>query len=1012
MASPPQLTQITFAGGIDESVEGEILDPNASFKRLENIRQDRVGGASKRLGFAALSPLRADGTLRTSGRRMFARNGSPVVIDGAATLDEYSETLGRFVNYGLIPECVATRMIVSTRVAVTLSGSNDFINDVAFCNGYYAIAQQSNLVGVISIVDVNGVTVRAPEQVIGVNNVITQLGAYSTYLVAVGVSTGSANITAFYLDTSSATTVANGWVSIGTLATDHHSGGGLGNPDAYFDTHALSDRIAIVYRNTSAGTSRLTVRTFSIAGALDVTTINTSSITPDNTGIYAAPTGPLWVAWNEGTSVKVIGLTRTALATPLATAAVVITMDSFMSNVHIVWFDDLASGRVLAHEDDRTQMRNFVITAGAVATSGAQFRVPVAKPFGKAFTYNDRIYAVSEAYDITATISQSLGVFCDWTPNQTWVRPIAITDPYLTIAGTGILKPHTVAISATKFTALVGLVRNGESQAVALVTYDFAPDVKRSVASQSGAQYFGDSINATFDGVRTVEAGFVQRPPTMQTSVSGTGITGTFSYVLTYENVDADGRLVQSSVSNPVTQIAANQTVAVKFRPCGITNRNTTSAGPDVRQVLWRTDSTGLAPYKRLTTFNNITSSAFTTFNDNIADISANPLLMGTGSLPGTGAQLDRRVAPGLQNLTSYNGFLVGSRGTDLFWSSQDIAGEEPWFSPIFTATVPEDVVALVPLDGTLYILCRRSVYATSGDPPTDNGTQGGLGTPRRLSSDAGCIDSGSVVGCGLGIFFQSDRGIEILGRDGSVQWIGQPVQKTTDAYPYITSATLDTQNAVVRFTLATTRTNGVVTAAGGASLVYDLTLSKWVSKDLLLGQVASEAAQDACMVQVAGVWRYAWLGQDGRVYMEKLATDSDGYLDASTFVARTAESADFKIGGLQGKQIFNRALLLERLSTAHDLSVEVAYDYSTTYEAPVVYSAATLAALLANGWPVTQIQVSGSNNSDGQAVRFRITDATPSSGVVGSGKAGTWLGLTVDITPKEGAMKLPDAAT
>jgi hypothetical protein len=62
MASPPSLVQISFAGGIDESMTDEVLDPSQAFRVLENTRQDYQGGANKRLGFAPQSRSRLSGS--------------------------------------------------------------------------------------------------------------------------------------------------------------------------------------------------------------------------------------------------------------------------------------------------------------------------------------------------------------------------------------------------------------------------------------------------------------------------------------------------------------------------------------------------------------------------------------------------------------------------------------------------------------------------------------------------------------------------------------------------------------------------------------------------------------------------------------------------------------------------------------------------------------------------------------------------------------------------------------
>lgn len=1024
MAEPPNLTQIAFSGGIDESIEGEILDPTKSYRRLENCRQSHVGGMQKRLGFSAVTSLRVGGAIRGSGKRMIQNSaGGALVLDQASTLDEYSESANANVNYGVASECTLTKLFVPTRILN--STTTDTVSDVTFANRYYAIAESSGGFGYLSVVDANGVVIRAPELIFTTAATIVLLGAYSSFLLAVGVADGQANVPAYYLDTSNFVTLAAGWQFIGNVGTDHNTS--IGN-DICFAVQSLSDRVVVAYRNT-AGTG-MTVRAFTISGSVNVTTV--TGVPNGSIAMGTSPSGALWVTWDESSGVvKAIGLTPTNLTVTLSSVGSLLVLDvPFARSLGIVWFDGSASGKIIASEltKDRCQSRTFNTVAGVTTAVSAQFRTPTTQLVGKPFTMGSRCYAVFDAYTNNSNGSpdqsgqQHLGVVCDWTDNRTWWRPVAMSHPFLANYGT-LSSAQCCPISATQFTTVLAVQRNAVAQGIALVTYDFAPSIKRGAASISDSLYLDGGIISTFDGIRITELGFIPRPAPPLLAVGSAGsLIGTYNYVCTLECVDADGRLVQSSVSDPgldgsgnISLTVSGKIITVTYRPCGITNRNVTGTpGSEVRIVLWRTTGAGIPPYYFVTSFDNNTTNVFVAYSDNLSDTSLvnNRLLMGTGSLPGTGAQQDRRAPAGLRNLVNYNGMLVGSIGSQIFYSSQTIDGEEPWFNPLFTVTVPEDVIALYPLDGTLYVLCRRSIYAAVGDPPTDNGAQNGLGNPRLLASDAGCIDAGSVVGGGLGIFFQSVRGIELLGRDGSVQWIGQPVQKTLALFPFVTSATLDTSNTLIRFTLATTRTNGVVAAAGGCSVVYNPSLSNWASKDLIQGQIAGEAAQDACMLLLGGIWRYSWLGQDGHLYIEHAPTDVDAYLDGATWITRVCETGDFKVSGLQGQQMFNGAMLLERLVSGHDVSISSAYDYSTSYETPTVYTAATINALLAAGWPITQLKQLGSNNAQGQAVRLLISDATPSSGAVGSGQASTWLGLTLDITPQTGAMEVPDTAT
>ena len=57
------------------------------------------------------------------------------------------------------------------------------------------------------------------------------------------------------------------------------------------------------------------------------------------------------------------------------------------------------------------------------------------------------------------------------------------------------------------------------------------------------------------------------------------------------------------------------------------------------------------------------------------------------------------------------------------------------------------------------------------------------------------------------------------------------------------------------------------------------------------------------------------------------------------------------------------------------------------------------------------QLRVDPNDDAEGQAIRVRITDATPTTGSVGTGRGATWLAMTFDITPREGPAEVPEEA-
>ena len=339
---------------------------------------------------------------------------------------------------------------------------------------------------------------------------------------------------------------------------------------------------------------------------------------------------------------------------------------------------------------------------------------------------------------------------------------------------------------------------------------------------------------------------------------------------------------------------------------------------------------------------------------------------------------------------------LVGASGKTIYFSSQPIDGEGTWFSPVFSVAgaIDEDVTGMTVQDGSVVIFGRQGIWITAGEPPADNATSGGLATPRKLAVDLGCVNANSILTTGVGTFFQSDRGLQLLSRGHTVEAIDK-FQDQLDTYPVITSAVLDTRNGRAIFSLASSQTDGVA-STNGKDVVLDLTRGSWVSVDDKRGGVATQATQDACMAFIDDAWRYAWLATDGTVYYERDTDDASAHLDGSSWVTQRAITSWVHIAGIQGEQFIDQVLLLAKRHTGHDLTISLAFDYSDSFTSTKTFTATQIAAL-ARQWLVKEI-----SQTTSQAVRVMVEDATPSSGTVGTGKGSTWVALTFSGHPHQ----------
>lgn len=1013
MAVPPQLTQLAFAGGFDESQRAEVLDPMAAFTNIENARQVYEGGVGKRLGFTSLALTRLDATSRSAGNVVFQHNDAVGVIDGT-----YIETFAAGASVNVVKDRVPEAL--PTRVPLPYCGGKPDPVDILYVNGYIITAtlaynaSLTSLTVAATIIDANGYAVLRNDVIatgLALNNHVTLTNVGNTVVVVYGSAANT--LSGRTISVASTSGINTGWSGATALCTDWGSFG------TCLDVTSFSDRFALAYRNNLGGTNRLSVRTFN--GSLvqqETTTINTSSTNPSGCSVAGNTGDTLWVSWSETTSVKVIGLTITAIGTPLATAATIITTGA-NSTIQGMVVTGTGSGRLVACDGD-LYTRAFTTSAGATTTSGSTETWYRLLLLTRPFAVGSKYYCCVGYFDATGTPSfntQRVHACVEIGASSGTLRPVAVMANRQSIFDTVRAVAHYAAISSTKI-GVIDVIQKSSlnidtGAGLEMHALDFASSKRWQTCSFGGQTYVSGGVTSVFDGDRLMEANFLLRPDKPTTSLGGTGVTGTgLRYVAVYEHSDGNGNVSWSATSDPSDAVSpVNQTVTITLSTLMLTTRHdTSSANSVVRIAVYVSGDNGAAPYRRVGSVANVTSATSVTITHTGSAANNQRLYRQPGT---NGTEQTHQSPPASHMLVPYGDMLVavGDDLLSLWYSAQPIDGEGVWFSDIFRTPLTEGgpITGIAAQDGSLFVFKRRGIFVIGGDAPVGNGSSGGLGTPRRLAVDVGCIEPKSIVVTSLGIFFQSERGLEILTRGQAVEPIGTKIQTTLAAYPNVTAATLDTKQGLVRISLADTidsatgRPNNV-----GVDVVFDLTLKRWVSRDFKITSTGTPTVASA-MLYVGGSWRYGWLAANGTVYYEKLSSDATAYLDAtSTWVAMKVETAWFKASGIQGKQHLNRALMLAKRETAHGLSMHLAYDYSSTYKSPRSWTESEVTTL-ASALPNLQVVHQPHDESPTQAVRLKILDSAPVT--VGTGQGATWLALTLDITPMQGAYELPDTA-
>lgn len=351
-----------------------------------------------------------------------------------------------------------------------------------------------------------------------------------------------------------------------------------------------------------------------------------------------------------------------------------------------------------------------------------------------------------------------------------------------------------------------------------------------------------------YDGAQTVfEHGYHLYPeaPALVQSTTGGGLTllGSYSYLVCWEWRDNYGQLYRSNPSVPteVVLTGSNDTVIVTVPPLPLTNKQTrfTDTRTPVVMAVYRTQTIGTVYYRvnQLSTefvFNDTLATSLT-FTDTYSD----DIIGSNSTLYTTGEVLDNVATPSA-NLLAICKNTVILAGIDtypnqVFFSKPIQEGIGIEFSNELSFIVDSlggSITALAAMDDKILIFKKSLVFYTAGSLPDSLGN-GTAPYPLLVASDCGCTNPESIVLTGLGVMFQSPKGIYLIDRSLNVSYIGQQVDRITNppSGPIsITSAVNLPDKNLVYFT--DSNNNQV--------LVYDTYFQQWYTYSLKFSPLSS----------------------------------------------------------------------------------------------------------------------------------------------------------------------------
>lgn len=431
----------------------------------------------------------------------------------------------------------------------------------------------------------------------------------------------------------------------------------------------------------------------------------------------------------------------------------------------------------------------------------------------------------------------------------------------------------------------------------------------------------------------TATAGWVATGGSMAAQPDGATNADAYFYQFTYEWTDNQGNAYRSapSIPAPVTTTGSGTSGSVVLNIP--TLRLTMKVENPVKIVIYRWSVGQQIYYQTTSIFTpllNDTTVDAVTFTDTNSDAT----ILGNNILYTTGGVVEDVNAPASNILSLFDTrlWLVNAEDPNVLWFSKQVIEATPVeMSDLFTIYVPPTtstegttgpITALAAMDDKLIIFKENAILYINGTGPDNTGANNQFSPPTFITGTVGCTNQKSIVLTPLGLMFQSNKGIWILGRDMNTSYIGAPVEEFNDSL--VNSAVNIPATNQVRFTLA-----------AGITLMYDYFYAQW-------GTFVGVPAVSSCVFQ----GMHSFINRYGAAYQES----PDHYLDGSNPVLMMFKTGPLRLGDLQGYQRAYFFYLLGTFISPHKLQVLLSYDYENDPSQSVIISPTNYSTPLGSG--------------------------------------------------------------
>jgi hypothetical protein len=930
---PKQSFKINFAQGLDRKSDPFQVAPGR-FLALSNTIFDEVGMLKKRNGFGFLPSLpdaatvlstTFNGNLLAIGQKVRAYNPASKSWVTAAGNGADLQPVGLSV----MPAIRSTINMAQCGAAIHSNGLACIVSMDTSGAPYYTVIDSAT-----------GQTL-IPRSVFSSTTPCRAFTLGQYFLIVYGASSNNLK----YISINTSTLAVSSPVTIST----QYSQASTGN----FDGVVANNALYLAWNGTDGG------------GALRMTYIDTT-LTQHNTLVtatYSAPglmsvcadtsgsTPVIWVTWSDLaagsagptnyamavnaqlSSVK----TPTALFSPTrhdATSAPIYNLATIAKNGTMYYFIEYSD----FYTFDSTLTYRKIITSNITATGGTSGYTVNAPPSflglaSKLFDVGGSVYGLC-AYQSTYQptyflVNYTSGSIIGKLAYENGLGYLPKGLPNVTVSGSKATLPYLIKDTINAVNKTQGASASGVySQAgVNLATFDLAP-TSVSTAELGNNLHVSGGFLWAYDGAKPVEQNFHLFPEfpfnadgtyhgATSVTTGGSMAKQIYFYVATYEWQDNQGNIHRSSPSIPlkvdISASATNtNTVTLKVPVLSITAQTKVS---NVSIVVYRW-STAQQTYYRCTSLSAPLYNTTGTDTVTLTDTQSDAQIIGSDIVYTNGGVIEDMATPAMSALTVFQSRLVGINAEDpytLWYSKQVVEASPVEMSDLFTIYVAPQMIGkeasgpcktLSVMDDKLIIGRKGSFSYITGFGPDNTGSNNDFSPPVFINSAVGCDNQSSIAMIPDGLMFQASagKGIWLLGRDLSMNYIGAPVE-AYNGYTVSTATVVPGTNQV-RFGLQGT----------SLTLVYDYFMKQWASFN-------NPAQLSACVYNNL----HTYIDTSGKVYQETI----DTYLDGSSPVLLSFTTSWLSLAGLQGFERAYEMSLLGQWVSPHKLSVAIAYDYA-----------------------------------------------------------------------------------